>query len=118
MDWKRKIRWKEEWVEVFMLLFLVLGFIISILLQSPALTYGTLLLTGSLAGRGYYFKKLSQPILPFVLMILGFLLGYLLGNFWTNRLWGLIVFAFGFFVSHWLHRKEIITVFKPKLFMK
>ncbi|MBI2665985.1 hypothetical protein HYX13_00070 [Candidatus Woesearchaeota archaeon] len=116
MNWK--IKWEEEWAEVFALFFLVVGFIISVLLQSPSLTYLILFLAGGLAGRTYYFKESSQPILPFVLMILGFLLGYMLGNFWTNRVWGIIVFAFGFWGSLQLHRKEIIGTFKSKLFIK
>jgi len=116
MNWK--IEWKEQWVEVSSLFFLACGMVISVALQSPALTYVTLLLTGGLAGRTYYFKKLSQPILPFVLMILGFLLGYTLGNLWTNKLWGIVVFVFGFWLSLWLHRKEIIGTFKSTLFIK
>ncbi len=112
------IKWDEQWAEVFVVLFLVIGFIISVLLQNAGLTYLTILITGGLAGRIYYLKKNTQPIFPFILIILGFLFGYTLGNFWANRLWGVLVFIVGFWTSLQLHRKEIIGTFKSKLFIK
>lgn len=112
------IKWDEQWVEVFTIVFVVAGFVLSVLLQSPLVTYVTLFLSGGLAGRVYHFKKRAEPILPFVLLILGFLAGYTLGNFWTNRLWGILIFIAGFWLSLQLHRKEIIGTFKSRLFIK
>ena len=112
------VQWHEEWVEVFTLFFLFLGFVISILLQSPFLTFVSVFLSGGLAGRIYYSKRFREPILPFVLMIIGFLLGYLLGNFWTSRFWTFFFFFLGFGLSYFLHMKKIFTIFKSEYFIR
>lgn len=112
------VNWYEEWVEVITLFFLSLGFIISVFLQSPGFTYLSVFLSGGLAGRMYYTKRLRQPILPFVLMIIGFLLGYLLGNFWTSRFWTLFFFMAGMLLSYELHLRKFLVIFKSERFFK
>ena len=112
------VHWAEEWAETFALVFLFVGFIISVLLQSAVLSYLSVLLAGFMGGRIYYIKKLHEPILPFILIIIGFLLGYLLGNFWSSRLWTLIFFGLGFGISHYLHKKKILVIFKSENFVK
>ncbi|MEW5896644.1 MAG: hypothetical protein AB1668_03060 [Nanoarchaeota archaeon] len=109
---------EEQWAELLSLLFLVVGFILSILLQNPYLSYITVLLGGFLAARGYYVKRYEEPILPFILMILGFLIGYLVGSFWANRLLVLLFFALGFALSYYLHLKKILVIFKSEGFFK
>ena len=112
------IHWAEEWAEAFTLFFLFIGFIISILLQSPVLSYLSVILAGGMAGRIYYVKHHHEPIGPFVLMILGFLVGYLVGNFWTSRIWTLIFFGAAFWTSYYLHKKKILVIFKSESFVK
>jgi len=112
------VNWLEEWAEVGGLFFMVLGFILSILLMVPALSYISILIAGFLAGRIYYLKRFSQPILPFIIMICGFLLGYLLGGFWVNRFWILIWFGASFGISYYLHLKKILVIFKSRNFIK
>ncbi|MFH1275866.1 MAG: hypothetical protein ABIH82_02035 [Candidatus Woesearchaeota archaeon] len=112
------IKWLEQWAEAVALLFLFLGFIISVLLMNPVFTYISVLLAGLMAGRIYYIKKLTEPILPFVMMIIGFLVGYLIGNFWASRFWTLVFFAVGFGVSYYLHMKKILVIFKSENFVK
>jgi len=112
------IKWIEEWAEVSGLFFMVLGFVISILLTIPILSYLSVIIGGFLSGRIYYIKRYAQPILPFIIMICGFLLGYLLGGFWVNRFWVLILFAVSFGVSYYLHMKKILVIFKSRNFVK
>lgn len=112
------INWTEQWAEVFTLFFLALGFIVSILLLSPALSYISIFLAGFLAGRIYYIKHNTEPIFPFILIIIGFLLGYLIGNFWASRFWTLVFFILGFAISYYLHMKKLIVIFKSKNFIK
>ncbi len=112
------VKWDEEWVEALTVLFLVLGFIVSVLLQSALFSYISVVLSGFLAGRIYFIKRYKEPILPFVLMILGFLLGYLIGSFWASRVWIIIFFAAAFWLSYYLHEKRIITIFKSESFVK
>ncbi|MBT4936248.1 hypothetical protein HOL21_01250 [Candidatus Woesearchaeota archaeon] len=108
----------EQWAEAFSLLFLAVGFIIAILLQSPFLSYLSVFFAGFVAGRVYYLKKSKEPILPFVLLIVGFLFGYLLGSFWASRFVTLLFFAVGFGISYYLHLKQILVIFKSEDFIK
>ncbi|MBS3166013.1 hypothetical protein J4444_02730 [Candidatus Woesearchaeota archaeon] len=112
------VNWKEEWVETVVLGLAALGFIISLLIQSVILSYLTIILSGFVAGRIFYIKRFSQPILPFILMIVGFLLGYILGSFWTSRFWIMVFFAVSFYASYELHLKKILVTFKSKDFVK
>lgn len=112
------IKWAEEWAEAGGLFFMVLGFILSILLVVPLLSYLSVIIAGFLAGRIYYIKRYSQPILPFIIMICGFLLGYLLGGFWVSRFWVLVFFLASFSGSYYLHLKKILVIFKSRNFIQ
>ena len=116
MKWEYLV--KDEWPEAFAVFFAALGFIIAILLQSPYYSYLSILLAGFLSARLFYIKKPKEPILPFILIILGFLLGYLLGAIWVNRYVILISYALGFGISWYLHKKKILGIFKNELFLK
>ncbi len=109
---------EDQWPELTALLFLALGFIISVLLQNAFLSYVSIVLSGALAGRIYYMKRFKEPILPFVLIILGFFLGYLLGAFWVNRSLTVVLFLISFGVSYYLHLKKIVTTFKSERFIR
>ncbi len=108
----------EQWAEILTLFFLVLGFVISVLIQHSFLSYIIIFLTGFLAGRIYYLKHQKEPVLPFVLMILGFLIGYVVASFWVNRIIVLVLFVLAFGVSYYLHLKKILTIFKSEDFIR
>ena len=108
----------EQWVEASVLIFLVLGFFVSVLLCSPYFSYLSILLSGALAGRLYYIKHAKEPILPTVLMILAFLFGYLIASIWVNRLLVVFFFMIGLALSYYLHLKKILVIFKSRNFIK
>ncbi len=108
----------EDWAEVLAVALAVIGLILSVALRSALFTYLTALLAGFQAGRILYIKHLKEPIFPFLLIILGFLLGYLIGSVWANRVLVLILFTAVFWLSYKLHQKGIITTFKSELFIK
>lgn len=112
------LKWSKKWGEILTLLFLVLGFIISVLLQSALISYLSIVVAGFLAGRIYYIKRYKEPILPFVFIILGFLVGYLIGSIWVNRIMILILFAITFWGSYYLHVHKIVTVYKQEPFVR
>ena len=60
------MKWDEQWAEAFALLFLVLGFVVSILLQSAYFTYLSVFLAGLLV-EGYiiYDIRLNLFFLSF-----------------------------------------------------
>jgi len=113
-----KIDMYENWAEVLALLFMVVGFVISILLFNNILSYISVVLAGGITGRIYYLKRHAEPIFPFILIISGFLLGYLLGGFWVNRLVVLILFLVSWWGSYKLHVKKIFVIFKSQRFVK
>lgn len=109
---------EENWVEELSLIFLIIGFVISVLLNNALLSYISIFLGGFVAGRIYYLKYQKEPILPFILIIIGFLLGYLIGSFWISKILVLIFFALGFGISYYLHIRKILVTFKSKDFIK
>jgi hypothetical protein len=113
-----KIAWDEQWAEALTILFLAIGFIIAILLRSAFFTYLAVIICGALAARLYYLRRYSEPVFPFILMIVGFLVGYFLGTFWASRFWILVFFLISFGVSYYLHLKKILVMFKKEDFIK
>jgi hypothetical protein len=113
-----KFTWEEQWAEAITVFFAAVGFVIAILLRSASFTYISVIISGFLAARLFYMRRYSEPIFPFIMMIVGFLVGYLLGGFWASRFWILVFFALAFGVSYYLHLKEILVMFKKEHFIK
>lgn len=112
------LKLKQHWAELLALIFTLLGFMISVLISQPGLSYFSVFVSGLLAGRIYYLQRYQQPILPSVLIILGFLVGYVAGSFWASRFWTIVFFLVGFSLSYYIHVKGIIVSFKSKGFIK
>lgn len=109
---------EETWVETLSIVLVLMGFLISILLMSAWISYFVIIVSGFLAGRIFYIKRFTEPIFPFVLMIIGFLFGYILGNFAASRFWTGVFFIISFAASYFLHVKKILVTFKSKSFIK
>ena len=109
---------KQNWPELLSLCFALLGFLISVIITKPWLSYFAVFASGLLAARLYYIQRYKQPILPSVLIIIGFLVGYVAGSFWVSRFWTIAFFLFGFALSYYMHVKGIIVSFKSKGFIK
>lgn len=112
------VEWKEQWPELFTFVFLILGFVIAVLLRNAFWSYLSVFMSGFVAGRVYYLKHATEPLLPFLLMMSGFLLGYFLGAVWINRIFVLVLFLLGGALSYYLHLKKIIVIFKNEPFIK
>jgi len=111
-------KFDENWAESLSAGLLLIGFLISLLLTKAWLVYVVVFLSGFLGGRVFYIKRLKEPIFPFVLMIVGFLVGYLLGSFWASRFWVVMLFALGFAGSYYLHMKKILVEFRQEDFFR
>ena len=107
----------EDWAEIIALLLAAFGFIIAVALRNPLFSYFTILLSGFLAGRLFYMRRFKEPIFPFILIIVGFLFGYLIGGFWISRFWAFVFFGIAFSVSYYLHLKKIFVIFKSEPFI-
>ena len=109
---------QEAWAETLALVFVLIGFLVSLFLTNVFMVYLVVILAGFLAGRVFYIKRFKEPIFPFILMIIGFLFGYVLGSFEASRFWITLFFAAAFTVSYYLHLKKILVIFKSEEFIK
>ena len=62
-----------NWVEIVLLFVLALGFLLSVLAPSAALSYATIFAAGMISGRVIYSRKKSM-VFPYVIIVAGFLL--------------------------------------------
>ena len=109
---------EERWAELLTLVFIVLGFVLSLALRQAVFSYISIILAGFMAGIIFFIKHYQEPLFPFILIILGFLVGYLLGSFWANRFAIFILFLGFFALSYYLHLKKIFVIFKSQQFVK
>ena len=98
----------KSWAEAFFVVLLIIGFVLALSSQNPALTYAVSFLAGLLAGRYYFVQVGKQPLFPFFLIIIGFLIGYIIGSFNANRWIVAILFFLAWLSSHMFHKKGYI----------
>ena len=99
-----------SWAELFFLLLIIVGFILSITIRSPVLSYIVIFCAGLMAGRIITKKIKKQPPFPYFLIVLGFLVGYLIGSFTidVNRLLLIVIFVAGTVISYIVHKKGYV----------
>jgi len=98
---------RGKWVELAFFILIILGFIFSILTRNLVLSYSLIFVAGMGSGR-LLFERKNKLQLPYYLMIIGFLIGYILGAFYGNRNVMIILFILGSFISYYLHDKGYI----------
>ena len=103
------ILWKQ-WAETFFIILILLGFLVSISIESALLNYIVIFCAGLMAGRTIFKKKGRQPLFPFFLIIVGFLLGYMLGSFEFSKKIITFLFILGTIISYYIHKKEYIKI--------
>lgn len=96
--------WKN-WAEVFFVLLLLIGFLASITVRNVAVGYIIILCAGLMAGRVFAQTVKRQPLFPYFLIILGFLIGYLLGAYYLNKKIIILLFVIGIILSYIIHKK-------------
>lgn len=101
---KKSMQFYESWVELFFIILLILGFLLSVSLGSAFFSYIVIFLSAMMAGRFLNLKKVS---FPYYLIVLGFLIGYMLGSRYGNWKITIFVFILGFSLSWYLHEKRI-----------
>jgi len=101
----------RNWAEVFVVILIMVGFLISISIHNSLLSYFAIFLSGLMAGRFLAKKIKKQPLFPYFLIIIGFLLGYLLGTVFLeiNKKMLVLLFIIGGVVSFYIHKKGYIT---------
>jgi energy-coupling factor transporter transmembrane protein EcfT len=100
----------RNWAEVFIIILIMIGFLVSIVIRSAWLSYLIIFLAGLMGGRVIAKRHKRQPLLPYFLIIIGFLFGYLLGAlvFEINKKVLVLLFIIGGIISFYIHKKGYI----------
>jgi hypothetical protein len=104
---KRGLAYWSEWAEFFFFVLLFVGIVIGILSPSAAITYLVGFFSGMMAGRLLYERK-NKGRAPYLLIIIGFLMGYVIGTFYGDRRITFLLFVFGAVLSYYLFNKKIL----------
>lgn len=86
---------------------MVIGLLIALASPSAAISYVIALISGIFAGRLIYEKKESIRF-PYLLIIIGFIIGYLTGVYYGSRRIVIALFVIGAILSHKLYSKKIL----------
>ncbi len=101
----KKANFSENWAEVLALVLLIIGFIISATSTNNLARYVIIFICGLIVGRAW-FKRKKQIKIPSFIIILGFLIGYLLGSYYQNKISLIIFFILGAILNYYLHEKK------------
>ena len=97
----------KNWMEIFFVIVMLLGIIIAIVVPSNFISYLTITSAGVAAGKVIYDRK-NKVRFPYILIIIGFILGYLIGAYDASRQLILILFVLSALVSYHILEKELI----------
>ena len=100
-------RYFEHWAEFLFLCILVIGFLLSLAAPSAVLSYLMIFACGMMSGRLFYERK-NKLIFPYFLIVVGFIIGYIIGAYYGNKMVILTLYIIGSYFSYFLHDKGII----------
>ena len=104
---KGKLNWYDHWAEYLAFIALVVAFIIGITILNVFLSYVAAFLLGLMMGR-LWFRYKRHLKFTWFLIIMGFLLGYVIGTFYSNTKIIVALFVLGWIVGYIIHEKEIV----------
>lgn len=97
----------ERWVEFFFFCLLVIGFLFSLLVPSAVLSYLVIVACGMMAGRLFYQRK-NKLMFPYFLIIVGFLIGFILGAQYGDKIVIVTLFVIASFFGYYIHDKGLV----------
>ncbi|MBW3022816.1 hypothetical protein KY308_01820 [Candidatus Woesearchaeota archaeon] len=101
------VKKSQSWVEASFIALLVVGIVLSMFARNEVFSYIIISLCGVLFGRLIYEQR-KNPKWGFYLIIAGFLLGYVIGNYYANTLVLVILFVVFIIISYIIHLKKLI----------
>ncbi|TKJ17470.1 hypothetical protein CEE44_02965 [Candidatus Woesearchaeota archaeon B3_Woes] len=96
-----------DWPEVLAFVLLVIGFFSALGSGSAVIAYTLVLLAGLMGGRIWFRVKKGFKT-PWVIILTGFLIGFMLGSRYGSNKIILLFYVFGIAISYYLHDREII----------
>jgi uncharacterized membrane protein len=86
---------------------MLIGVFIALLSPSAAISYIISFISGIFAGRLMYERK-NKIKLPYLMIVLGFVIGYLIGVYYGSRKLVIILFVIGAILSYALYDNKIL----------
>jgi len=97
----------KNWMEFFFFIVMVIGLLVALASPSAFISYVIIFLAGLVAGRLVYSIK-HKIKLPYYMIIVGFVLGYLIGEYYGSRKIAIAVFLIGAVASYKLSDKGFL----------
>ncbi|MCH8003494.1 MAG: hypothetical protein IH934_02585 [Nanoarchaeota archaeon] len=99
----------RSWAEFFFFVVMIIGFIVALWATSfsAVISYIVVFLSGMIGGRLLYERKKKLTI-PYYIIIIGFMIGFLIGTIYGSRKVVIILFVLGILLSYHLHNKGYI----------
>ena len=106
---KKAIVFMTQWAEIFTVILLIIGFLLAVLIRNPSSNYLIITMCGLAIGRTL-FKHRRAGVFPFYLISLGFIVGYVIGSFFSEAktLVIIVLFLFSAVLSYYIHRNGYI----------
>lgn len=95
-----------DWPETAAALLLALGFLVSVMARSAMFQYLLLFLAGLVFGR-LMFRWRPHKKTSLVLIIIGFLMGYMIGGIWANRKLLVAIYALAIWAGWQLEKHNV-----------
>ena len=99
----------KNWAEFVFFVIMVIGFAVSIWASSysAVISYIVVFLSGMIGGRLLYERK-NRLTFPYIVIVIGFIIGYLLGSYYGSKKVIVILFGLGILFSYYLRKKGYI----------
>ena len=82
----------ENWMEIFFVVIMLLGIVMAVVVRSNIVSYMTITAAGVAAGK-IIFERKNKVRFPYILIIIGFLIGYVIGAYDASRQLVLLLFV-------------------------
>ena len=98
----------KSWMEFWFLVLILVGLAVALLAPSAFISYLISLISGFFAGRIVYERK-HNILFPYIMIIAGFTIGYIIGVYYASRWIVFAMFALGAILSYKLYDKKILS---------
>ena len=101
------LQFYKNWTEFFFFIVMIIGLFVALAAPSAVVSYAIVFLCGTIAGRLIYEVK-DGIKLPYLIIIAGFVLGYLIGVYYGSRTIVIALFVISSILTYKLYEKGIL----------
>lgn len=99
---------ESKWMEFFFLLIAAIGLVFALVVPSAIIGYALVFVSGYFAGR-VLFQRKNNIVFPFYVIFAGFLIGYLIGIQYGNRVIATVIYILGAVLSYQLYSRGVLS---------